>query len=294
MLRLQDKVVLISGAGSGLGRESSVLFAEEGATVVVTDIDGQRAQDTLELVEKNDGRAIALTVDVTSEDDIRRAVDHTVETYGRLDVMFANAGINQADRGLKDIDEFTEAAFDKVVGVNLKGVFLCAKHAVRVMKPRRTGTILATSSAASFMAYPGVSVYGATKGGVNMLVKGLAIDLGKYGIRINAVCPANGMSPNFFLGKGYSVVGRSYEQVAAEQAGKWDASIKPIPLRLGTPPNLRDNALAALFLASDDSRYMSGVCLPATDGGLLSKVAMDFPEGWQNQWYEIFGYPPGS
>jgi NAD(P)-dependent dehydrogenase (short-subunit alcohol dehydrogenase family) len=291
-VRLRDKIALITGAGSGLGRESALLFAEEGATVIITDVDEARAAATLEYVEKNGRAATVFSLDVTCEEDMRRAVDYAVATYGRLDIMFANAGIIQADRGLRDIDDFSEEEFDEVVGVNLKGVFFAVKHAVRVMKKQHRGTILATSSAASVMAYPGVAVYNATKGGVNMFVKSLAVDLGKYGIRVNAVCPCNGMSPNFFLGKGYGVVGKSYEEVATEQAGgRWDASVKPIPLRLDTPPVLRDNALAALFLVSDDSRYMSGVCLPATDGGVLSKVAMPFQDGWQNQWFDIFGYP---
>ncbi len=275
-MRLADKVVLITGAGSGLGRESSVLFASEGASVAVVDVDEQRAKETVALIEPSGGTALAVTADVSIEAEVATAVDAVIERFGRLDVMWANAGITVPGRGAVLLEDLTEAAWDEVVDTNLKGVFLSCKHAARVMKPRGTGTILCTSSAASLVAYPGMAAYMASKGGVNSLVKGLSMELGPFGIRINAICPTHGMSPNFFLGKGFPVVGKSYEEIA----GPWDQSISPIPLKLKRPPTLRDNANVALFLASDDSAYMSGVCLPATDGGTLSKVAMEFPENW--------------
>ena len=147
------------------------------------------------------------------------------------------------------------------------------------MKEAGGGTIIATSSAASFVAYPGMAAYSATKGAVNSLVKSLSMELGPHGIRINAICPTHGMSPNFFLGEGFPVIGKSYEEVA----GPWDPSVSPIPLKLKRPPTLRDNANVVLFLASDESAYLSGVLLPATDGGTLSRVAMFFPDDWLEQ-----------
>lgn len=275
-MRLADKVVLITGAGSGLGRESSVLFASEGASVAVVDVDEARAKESVALVEQNGGTATPLVADVSVESEISAAVDAAVSRFGRLDVMWANAGITVPGRGAILIEDLTEAQWDEVVDTNLKGAFFSCKHAVRVMKPRGTGTILCTSSAASLAAYPGMAAYSASKGGINSLVKNLSMELGPFGIRVNAICPTHGMSPNFFLGKGYPVVGRSYEEIA----GPWDPSISPIPLKLKRPPTLRDNANVALFLASDDSAYMSGLCLPSTDGGTLSKVAMEFPENW--------------
>jgi NAD(P)-dependent dehydrogenase (short-subunit alcohol dehydrogenase family) len=286
-MRLENKVVIITGAGSGLGRESALLFSEEGAVVLVTDIVPQRAEDVAHLIQDRGGSATAMTVDVTIESDVARAVDFAVSEHGRLDIMFANAGI-RAPGPTAEIDELTESAWDAVMDVNLKGVFLASKHAVRVMKPQRSGAILATSSAASIIAYPGIPAYNASKGGVNTFVKTLAIDLGKYGIRVNALCPSNGMSPNLFLGPGYPVIGKSYEEVETERDGRWNAEDSPIPLKLADPPRLRDNAYAALFLVSEESRYMSGVCLPATDGGLLSKVAMQLPPGWAHQWLSMF------
>jgi NAD(P)-dependent dehydrogenase (short-subunit alcohol dehydrogenase family) len=288
-MRLADKVVLITGAGSGLGRESSVLFASEGAEVAVVDIDAGRAKDTVSLIEQGGGSAVSLVADVSIEAEISAAVDATVERFGRLDVMWANAGITVPGRGATLFEDLTEAAWDEVLGTNLKGVFFSCKHAIRVMKPNGGGTILTTSSAASLVAYPGMAAYMASKGGVNALVKGLSMELGEFGIRINAICPTHGMSPNFFLGKGYPVVGRSYE----EMAGPWDPSVSPIPLKLTRPPTLRDNANVALFLVSDDSAYMSGVCLPATDGGTLSRVAMFFPDDWMEQSLAIYAPQEG-
>lgn len=289
-MRLQGKVVVITGAGSGLGRESALLFSEQGATVVVTDVVTDRAEDVAVLIHDRGGAATALTVDVTSESDVAHAVDFAVTEYGHLDVMFANAGI-RAPGPAVEIDELSESVWDAVMDVNLKGVFFACKHAARVMKKQRRGVILATSSAASLIAYRGIPAYNATKGGVNTLVKTLAIDLGKYGIRVNALCPSNGMSPNLFLGPGYPVIGKSYEEVETERDGRWNYEDSPIPLKLTDPPGLRDNANAALFLVSDESRYMSGVCLPATDGGLLSKVAMELPPGWTEQWLAMFPAP---
>lgn len=121
-------------------------------------------------------------------------------------------------------------------------------------------------------------MYSATKAGVNGLVRGLSLDLGRYGIRVNALAPTHGMSPNFLMGPGTPVIGQSYE----ETAGPWDPGVSPIPLKLQRPPSLVDNAKVALFLVSDDSAYISGLTLPATDGGTLSRVAMMFEEDAPN------------
>jgi NAD(P)-dependent dehydrogenase (short-subunit alcohol dehydrogenase family) len=275
---LKNKVVIITGGGSGLGRESSVLFSKEGASVVVADISVDRANATAKLVEDQGGRAVAVRADVRDEADVMAAVDVAVDQFGQLDVMFANAGV-VGDGGMTTpIDRLTLEQWNDVFAVNAVGVFMSVKHAVRAFKlAKRHGTILVTSSAASLAGYPELPAYTATKGAVNALVRALAYDLGRFGIRINALCPTHGMSPNFVLPIDAAVVGASYE----ESQGEWDPKVSPIPLKLDRPPGLHDNANAALFLASDESAYMSGVCLPTCDGGTLSKVAMVFEEGWQ-------------
>ena len=278
-MRLQGKVAFITGGGSGLGRETASLFASEGAKVAVFDISRERALGTEKLINEQGGTVIAIEGDVRSEDDLSRGVAQTVGAFGKLDIVFANAG--QISKGgvpgvlggqAVDIENYSLDDWNDVVGVNLTGVFLTVKHTVAALKRNGGGSIVATSSAASFVAYPNIPPYSATKAGVNGLVRGLSLDLGRFGIRVNAVAPTHGMSPNFLLGPEADVVGKSYE----ENAGPWDPSVSPIPLKLNRPPSLRDNANAVLFLASDDSAYISGVVLPATDGGTLARVAMTF------------------
>ncbi|AHH19882.1 putative oxidoreductase, SDR-family [Nocardia nova SH22a] len=280
-MKLEGKVAVITGAGSGLGRQCSQLFASEGASIAVVDIDPERAAGTVELVEQQGGKAIAVTADVSVEQQVNSAVATAVEHFGKLDIMFANAGVVSRGgvpsvAGGEEIEfqDLTEADWQHVLGVNLSGVVYSAKAAVPYLRENGGGTILATSSAASLVAYHNIAMYSATKAGVNGLVRGLSLDLGRYGIRVNALCPTHGMSPNFLMPPGSPVVGQSYEQVA----GPWDPSISPIPLKLQRPPSLLDNAKVALFLASDDSQYLSGLVLPSTDGGTLARVGMWFAE----------------
>jgi len=272
-MRLQDKVVVITGAGSGLGRESSLLFSSEGARVVVTDLIPARAKKVADEVAAAGGQAVALTADVRVEEDMQAAVRLAVQTWGRLDVMYANAGIPEVGFGSVPLEELTLENWNAVQATNLTGVFLAAKAAVPVFKSQGGGNIVVTSSAGGLVAYPHFISYTASKHGVNGLVKVLSLELGKYGIRVNALCPTHGMSINLALPPDAEVLGKSYEQMAP-----WDKDKAAMPLRLDRPPALRDNANVALFLASDDSAYMSGVCLPATDGGTLARVAIIFPE----------------
>jgi NAD(P)-dependent dehydrogenase (short-subunit alcohol dehydrogenase family) len=281
MQRLQDKIVFITGAGSGLGRASAQLFSSEGAKVVIFDINGKRASDTGALVQDAGGEALVIEGDVSREEDVERAVATTVASFGGLDVMFANAGV--VSRGgvpgvlggeRVAVEDYPIADWNAVLAVNLTGVFICCKHAIRPMRQRGGGAIVVTSSSASLLAYPNITPYTATKAGVNGLVRNLAYDLGKYGIRINALAPTHGMSPNFLMSPDAEVIGRSYE----EHAGNWDPASSAIPLKLPRPPSLMDNARVALFLASDDSAYMSGVTVPSTDGGTLSRVGIHFPD----------------
>ncbi|AWK74594.1 oxidoreductase [Rhodococcus oxybenzonivorans] len=284
-MKLQDKVAVITGGGSGLGRQGAQLFASEGAKVAVVDIDGDRAEQTAKLVEQQGGTAIAITADVSDEAAVYRSVETTVDRFGKLDIMWANAGVisrggvpSVAGGEHVEFQDLTDADWQQVLGVNLSGVVYSCKAAVPAMRANGGGAILATSSAASFAAYHSIAMYSATKAGVNGLVRGLSLDLGRYGIRVNALAPTHGMSPNFLMGPGAPVIGQSYE----ETAGPWDSGVSPIPLKLQRPPSLVDNAKVALFLVSDDSAYISGLTLPATDGGTLSRVAMMFEEDAPN------------
>lgn len=280
-MKLEGKVALITGAGSGLGRQSSQLFTAEGAKVAVVDIDGDRAEQTVKLVEQQGGEAIAITADVSKKDQITAAVDQTVAEFGKLDIAWANAGVvsrggvpTVAGGEQVNFEDLTEEDWNNVLGVNLSGVIFTAQAAVPHLKRNGGGTIIATSSAASFLAYHQIALYSATKAGVNGLVRGLSLDLGPFGIRVNGLAPTHGMSPNFLMPAGSPVVGQSYEEVS----GPWDPFVSPIPLKLNRPPSLVDNAKVALFLASDDAAYMSGQVISSGDGGTMSRVGMWFPE----------------
>lgn len=280
-MKLKDKVALITGGGSGLGRQSAQLFASEGAKVSVVDIDADRAEQTVKLVEQQGGEAVAFTADVAKRDQITAAVDATVDAFGKLDIAWANAGVvsrggvpSVAGGEFVAFEDLTEADWQEVLGVNLSGVVYTAQAAVPHLKANGGGTLLATSSAASLVAYHSIAMYSATKAGVNGLVRALSLDLGRYGIRVNAIAPTHGMSPNFLMPAGSPVVGQSYE----ETAGPWNPTVSPIPLKLQRPPSLLDNAKVALFLVSDDSAYISGATVGSTDGGTLARVGMWFEE----------------
>jgi NAD(P)-dependent dehydrogenase (short-subunit alcohol dehydrogenase family) len=282
-MRLQGKTAVITGAGSGLGRESSLLFAREGANVVVTDVIESRALKVADEVNaQGPGKAVGLKADVRDEAEMEAAVALAVSRFGRIDIMFANAGVAPEGFGSIPFEDFTVEQWRAVNDVNEIGVFLASKAAVREFKKQGDGgTIVVTGSSGGIVAYPGFFAYCAGKAGAHHLVKAMSFDLGRYGIRANAIAPAHGMSVNLALPPDADVLGLSYEEAAAAESGAWEPGKSPIPLKRDRPPRLLDNAYAALFLASDESAYMSGVVLPATDGGTLSRVAMYFEQEWQ-------------
>ena len=188
-MRLDGKAVLITGAGAGLGRESALLFAGEGARVAVNDIVAQRAHDVAAQIVERGGEAIAVPGDVSDEAEISAAVKATVDRFGQLNVLYANAGIADEGNGAVPFENRSLEHWQRMIGTNLTGVFLSCKHAVPPMREAGGGSIVMTSSIAAFTVYPGWSLYAASKGGVNGLVRGLAVDLGAYGIRVNGVQP---------------------------------------------------------------------------------------------------------
>ena len=280
-MRLPGKIAIITGAGSGLGRIASQLFAAEGARVVVMDVDGDRAAGTTALITDKGGEAVAVQADTSVEADVARTVATALDRFGGLDIMWANAGVI-SQGGIPSVMGGTPLAFEeypleewhRVLDVNLTGPFLCAKHAVAPLRERGGGAILITSSAASFAAYHGIPSYSASKAGLNGMIRSLSLDLGRWGIRVNGIAPTHGMSPNFILGPEAPVVGMSYE----ESAGQWDPMVSPIPLKLQRPPGLLDNAYTALFLASDEAAYTSGQVISSSDGGTMARVSIPFDE----------------
>ncbi|MEM7772523.1 MAG: SDR family oxidoreductase [Cyanobacteria bacterium P01_A01_bin.37] len=249
-MRLDGKVSLITGAGSGIGRATAECFAKEGATVVAVDLHADAVQLTQQAIEANGGRCHSLAVDVSLEAQVKEAIATTVDMFGKLDILYNNAGISI----LKPITETTEADFDRLIGVNLKGVFFGCKHAIPHMIAQGGGAIINTASELGLVGQPLYSAYCATKGGVLALTRALATEWSAQNIRVNAICPGPIDTPmihaEFALGS---------DPTAEEKA-----VIATIPSgRLG---NAEDIARVALFLATDDAAFVHGAAIVA-DGG---------------------------
>jgi NAD(P)-dependent dehydrogenase (short-subunit alcohol dehydrogenase family) len=282
MDRFGDKVIVVTGGGSGLGRECARWWASEGGKVVVSDVVEERALRVAKEITEAGGQALGVRADVSVEAEVAGAVDAAVSEWERLDIMFANAGKAPEGFGAIPLEEVTEAQFDDVNDVVYKGVFFAGKHACRVMKEQGGGNIVVTVSSGGLNAYPGFGPYCSGKAGAAGLVRSMAYDWGRYGIRVNGLAPTHGMSVNFALPPDADVLGLSYEEAAvAEGGGAWDAfAMFPGPLKVDRPPSLRDNAAVATFLASDDSAYMSGLVIPSCDGGNFARTSIPTPENW--------------
>ncbi|MGD9703741.1 MAG: SDR family NAD(P)-dependent oxidoreductase [Acidimicrobiia bacterium] len=284
MQRFEDKVIVITGGGSGLGRLCALMWAAEGGKVVVTDVIEDRTKKVAAEITDAGGTAIGLKADVTIEADLEAAVQAAADNYGRLDIMFANAGIPPEGFGTIPFEDLT---YDQWRGVNkvvYDGVYFAGKYACRQMKKQGGGgNIVVTVSAGGHNAYPGFGAYCAGKAGAAGLVRAMAYDWGRYGIRVNGLSPTHGMSVNFAMPPDADVLGLSYEEAAlAEAAGAtWDPfTMFPGPLKVNRPPSLKDNAAVATFLASDDSTYMSGIVIQSCDGGSFARTSIPIPENW--------------
>lgn len=257
---LEGKSAVVTGAGSGVGRATALRFAEEGARVVCADISPERVQETADLIRKADGTAVAVTADVSAEADVIAMLDAAAEHFGRLDILFNNVGVPTPRLGAK-LEDHTVADFDRLVAVNLRGVFLGCKHAViRFKQQGGGGVILNTGSVAGLVGWGG-TVYGATKGGVHQLTRGVAIESAPFGIRVNAICPA-GMPYTGFMAAG----GLSQPVVPGSEAALRVGESHP----LGRPITAEDCAEAAVYLVSDRAANITGVLLPV-DGGYVAR-----------------------
>jgi NAD(P)-dependent dehydrogenase (short-subunit alcohol dehydrogenase family) len=248
MSKFEGKVSVVTGAGSGIGRATALAFAREGASVAVADILEQDNQETARMIMDLGGHALAITCDVARNDDVRRALDETVKTFGRLDFAFNNAGIEYA---LKPAAEITEEEWDRIIDIDLRGVFLCMKHEIPLMLKQGGGAIVNTSSGAGVKGFKGGAAYVAAKHGVVGLTKAAALDYAQSNIRINAVCPGiidTSMMQRF---SGGTPEGRQ-TVIAQEPVG-----------RMGTPDEI---AAAVVWLCSDAASFVVGSAM-VVDGG---------------------------
>ncbi len=256
MDRLKGKVVLVTGAGSGIGQAIAKKLAEEGAKVVIVDISEQGGNKTVKMIQGNGGEAFFIRSDISRSGEVENMVARTVEKYGRLDCAVNNAGV-EAKLG-DTVEQTTESDFDRVIGMNVKGTWLCMKYEIMQMHKQGSGNIVSTASSFGLLATAGNPAYCATKAAIINLTREMALDYGPHGIRVNCICPGAIETPRF---RGFppqsSLAGMSAEK--REELIRLNKAL----LRMGLPEEV---AYGVLFLVSDEASFITGHAL-VIDGG---------------------------
>ena len=254
MSRLADKICVITGGGSGIGQATALCFAAEGAKVVVADINPGAASETSRLIEKNGAAALAVTVDVTQAASVQKMLHKAVEIFGRIDVLVNNAGFGLA----ATVEETDEADWDRLMAVNLKGVFLGCKYVVPIMRRQGGGVIVNTASVLALVGVQDRAAYCASKGGVAALTRAVALDHVRDGIRVNCVAPGSVETPYWT-----DIFAKSNDVAALRKNLEQRHPME----RLARPEEI---AKAILFLASDESSFCTGSTL-VVDGGWAAR-----------------------
>jgi NAD(P)-dependent dehydrogenase (short-subunit alcohol dehydrogenase family) len=249
---LDGKIALVTGGGSGIGRATALAFAREGAKVLIADVIVDSAKETLQMIKEAGGEGMVTKVDVSQSEEVESMVNQLVDTYGRLDCAFNNAGIGG---GWGFTAKCTEEEWDRVMSINLKGVWLCMKYEIPQMLQQGGGSIVNTASVAGLVGMLGTPAYVASKHGVVGITKAAAMEYATSGIRINAVCPGIIRTP---------MIGRRLERKPESEAVY--RSMEPMG-RLGTPEEIAE---AVVWLSSDAASFVTGLPM-AVDGGLVAR-----------------------
>ena len=251
-MKLKEKVALITGGNSGIGKATAILFAKEGARVCITGRNEKRCKEVVREITDSGGQAIYIIADVRFFDECRRTVESTMNTLGRLDILFNNAGVWFPNTAL----DCSEEEWDLTIDVNLKGTYLMSKFALPHMIAQKSGVIINNGSGWGIVGGNEAVSYCASKGGVVIMTKGMAIDHARQGIRVNCLCPGDVETP--MLSEDARRRGMSWEEYHAQAIAE-----RPMG-RMGLPDEI---AKAALFLASDDSTFMTGATFVVDGGG---------------------------
>lgn len=246
---LENRVAIITGAGSGFGRATAELYAKEGAKVVVVDFNEESAQQTVSAIKEHGGKAVAVKADVSNEEDVKNFVQTAISEYGQIDILFNNAGIYAPGT----VEETSMEDWNRSISVNTTALFLASKYAIPYLKETK-GTIINTASAGGIIGFPNAISYATTKGAVISFTRAMAVDYAEAGVRVNAICPGTG------------VTGMTKDLLEIDEI--YQGFVAPIPMkRLG---EANDVANAALFLGSDLSSYITGHSLPVDGGWTMS------------------------
>lgn len=252
-MKLSGKIALVTGAGSGFGRASASLFAKEGAKVIVSDLNVQTGNETVGLIKKQGQEASFVQADVSKVADAEKMIKFVMDKYGRLDILYNNAGIPMP---ATPIEKITDETWNRIMDVNVKSIFLAARIAVPIMKRQGGGVILNTSSISGVRARPGLSVYATSKAAATCLTKALAIELASFKIRVNSISPVAAETP--------MLIGFFNEEQKKNLEATRKAFVGTIPL--GRFAEADDVAKMALFLVSDDASMVTGADF-YVDGG---------------------------
>ena len=255
---LLDKIAIVTGGGQGLGQALCFRLAEEGAHVVVADINNETAKETAAAIrERTDRQALAIPVNVTDEAQVEAMVQRTVDEFGRLDILVANAGVLRAG----PVEEFDAEAWRFVMNVNLFGYFVCLKHAARVMKAQGSGAIVQINSKSGKKGSFKNSAYAASKFGGIGLTQSVALELAEFGVRVNSVCPGNLLDSPLWVNSLYGQYAKRFGITEEEVRQRY---IDQVPMKRGCTYD--DVASLVVFLASDQSSYMTGQAVNVTGG----------------------------